>query len=497
MGVDEAKSKYFKDNEHYYSFDTLFFILKALISQTKKDGLRIMGVDAKSGYGKSYMAQCLDSVLSREEIVDFSGLDQFTKELNDKLSVYIPLNHFDYSYEFTHILYIIFLHLYEKVKKVENTGLTYDSKDLIEACKTGVAILLSKTIKSVSGMDFYELSEDIKNQFKEIEMDNEISNDYGALKEIREKISNILKELGNVQIIFIVDNLDKCNPKFITRFLEIFEHVFRNHNIILLLMMDYEYIQDVGRGAYGNNLNLHYFYDIHFHKIHKMYIKDKREFIVDLISNRLEHIKALCEKDESLINDIYEVVSLYDSSLYDIEQSLFKLDYFLDYNSFFEYYYDKLIESFFEIKDLLIFMYSFILLQIINLSLFNALLYSDEALNKDETDKTLIYSTNEQMNVLFQENKSIIEMVKYYYIKDYVYSYPSSIEFKMGDKTELVKVKINGNDISDDDILERECSLGMFYGYKDIKEYDTREGGIEKLLKMSFKNYLRFKISQL
>jgi hypothetical protein len=76
-----------------------------------------------------------------------------------------------------------------------------------------------------------------------------------SLKEFREELEKYIDEVCNKEpLIFIIDELDRCNPHYAVKILERIKHLFNIPNIVFVLSIDKEQLSNSIRGYYGSDL---------------------------------------------------------------------------------------------------------------------------------------------------------------------------------------------------------------------------------------------------
>ena len=115
-------------------------------------------------------------------------------------------------------------------KNLTKQYLGNETAEIIEAASKGVSDLLLEEIKQ------YE------NQTK-------------SIAEFRENIQIIAKKCSeNRPLVFIVDELDRCNPHYAVKVLERIKHLFTVENIVFVLSVDKTQLANSIRGYYGSDL---------------------------------------------------------------------------------------------------------------------------------------------------------------------------------------------------------------------------------------------------
>lgn len=105
----------------------------------------------------------------------------------------------------------------------------------------------SKTIKQA----FEELSKEAVSVFEE-EV-NEYANKKKGLEEFKKELEAYVSKLKPKPLIFFIDELDRCNPKYAVEFLEIIKHFFSVPGIVFVLSIDKGNLINSVRGYFGSN----------------------------------------------------------------------------------------------------------------------------------------------------------------------------------------------------------------------------------------------------
>ncbi len=176
-----------------------------------------------------------------------------------------------------------------------------------------------------------------------------LDSDYIELKsEIQEfkcKLKNIQETL-NKKIIIFIDELDRCNPMYTIKTLEVIKHFFGIPNIVFVLAVDKSQIENSVRTIFGVNQGaengyLRKFIDVEF----ELPKYSSKEFIsVNLIkvldkitkfqqNNRYYRYKGQNNPPSEAIwlaDFIFIMANMFDFSLRDIEKFFIRFDLFLD-----------------------------------------------------------------------------------------------------------------------------------------------------------------------
>lgn len=109
--------------------------------------------------------------------------------------------------------------------------------------------------------------DELKKQFEEVKKsfdeENNVYKEFKDLEKIKTDIKNIIKtKAKNKPIIFVVDELDRCNPAFAIGTLEILKYFLDIKNFIIILSLDEKQLQESVKTIYGQGMNS----DIYFSK---------------------------------------------------------------------------------------------------------------------------------------------------------------------------------------------------------------------------------------
>lgn len=86
------------------------------------------------------------------------------------------------------------------------------------------------------------------------EIENYESQKY-SLKQFREELEKYVNKVCEKKpLIFIIDELDRCNPHYAVKTLERIKHLFNIPNIVFVLSIDKEQLSNSIRGYYGSDL---------------------------------------------------------------------------------------------------------------------------------------------------------------------------------------------------------------------------------------------------
>lgn len=74
-----------------------------------------------------------------------------------------------------------------------------------------------------------------------------------SLTEFRKKLSEFVASQDHKSVVFMIDELDRCNPDYAVRLLETVKHLFEVPNICFILAVDKQQLECSIKGFYGSN----------------------------------------------------------------------------------------------------------------------------------------------------------------------------------------------------------------------------------------------------
>lgn len=141
-----------------------------------------------------------------------------------------------------------------------------DNKEiLIEIAKEIGKSFLDKALTKLrdkTGLDVVkikEIAEGTSENAQEKIAENHSYDPFFDFKDILTKLSKTLASLSKDQtVIFIVDELDRCLPKYTIKVLERLHHLFENvPNVQVILSVDKRQLESIVSQIYGNNASVH------------------------------------------------------------------------------------------------------------------------------------------------------------------------------------------------------------------------------------------------
>lgn len=522
------------DNRQYYHFRTIMLALEFLISHLQgyqennclNQKPLSLGIDAAVGNGKSYVARCLWFLFNSQNNFNFqdkipnmkADLDKFNQIIKKYSAdsqwncIYISVDEFDYDYSVENILKNIYNILLDSIQnKVISVKDDYDEKkltEITEVIKNGLKNISLSVLKKVGVDDSIVVVSDFYKALKDISDRDDLKNKFNIenqklISDFKENFDSIIQYLKNKKIFFIVDNIDRCSPRFVVPFLENIKYLFLGNNIPFLFMIDYEYFKNLSEGHYGSTTDLSFFYNHIFSEVHKLYLKPKDLFIIDYINwqsaNCLKKIYIATMR--SNIDYFNKNLRL---SLREIEIVMRKLNRFLDRNSFmvFDESTDakRSVYSEMNFESMIFMIYILLCLQIHDIKSFNMILYEEidvqyfvkDVMNNGHS-KRYIYFLEENMNNIFMENKRLNSFVSTYIFNKNgkMVKIPNLELISFECKDNIVRVLGKKEKKCFEECMKENFFLSHLFNLEDILFNDPVE-----LMNMTIKEYLRYKISQ-
>lgn len=161
----------------------------------------------------------------------------------------------------------------------------------------------------------------VSNQLTKAEEDRQ------NLRAFKSYLSSLSEKLGGENpVIFIIDELDRCKPKFALLLLESIKHLFCSENITFILVMNREQLEEAVRSEYGTGVDaskyLQKFVSIwtSLPKPIDKYNSVPKKYLRNCLKRMGYEIKT---KEQQVTIEVFEdLISYYDLSLREIEKSL-------------------------------------------------------------------------------------------------------------------------------------------------------------------------------
>ncbi len=257
-------------------------IIKKIIIES--EGGVVVGVDAPWGAGKTSFIKLLEY------------------ELNDNTSfIYFDAFKSDHYHE---PLIAIAGEIYSKAKKATvkqdslNAFVDIVGKVAKISSTTGVKIilraLLNKALGSDGVADFHNLISAEEQDAIENNVGDDVSNEFtkrfsspakseqpnileqyqkekNKIENIKIALFNLAQEIISIEnnssknIVFVIDELDRCRPNFAVAVLEIIKHLFNASNVVFILAINREQLEASIKGEYGESFKAGQYLDKFIH----------------------------------------------------------------------------------------------------------------------------------------------------------------------------------------------------------------------------------------
>lgn len=285
--LDILNRKEFVDN---------IFNLTQQLSYNKKNAS--FAIDGKWGVGKSFVLDMYEERLSLEQ----------SEETNKDRYFVIRYNCWKYDY-YEEPLIAIVSAMIESIE--EKTKLFPDSKKkskVLGALKAVGLSLLSMTntaVKQKTGLDLEKAFEVVKNGSDDGAKHYEEIHNYDVYFGFNKAMSSLRKSLKELSeeftIVFLVDELDRCLPKYAIKVLERLHHLTENaQNTITVIAIDKKQLEQSIKNLFGFEES-------------KTYLKKFIEFEVELNSGTVS---------EKFVDKYAEYIDLFDPDIHQYEDPI-------------------------------------------------------------------------------------------------------------------------------------------------------------------------------
>ncbi len=216
--------------------------LESYIAQHGKDGL-VITVDAPWGSGKTYFAEEWQKRLTPQKWPHIY-IDAFASDYLDNAFDLIAGEIVGFVEKNSTTS--------QKIKKAAKGLAKITAKILV---RLGPTVLLAATNPLLSGVIAV-----IANRIKDITVCavekklNKRPSDKQLFKDFKTQLAAIAAELPK-PLIIMVDEIDRCNPKFSVDLLEKLKHFFDVKNIVFILLVNKTQLHAAIRGSYGNDID--------------------------------------------------------------------------------------------------------------------------------------------------------------------------------------------------------------------------------------------------
>ena len=229
QGIEIPADKPFKNDKLGYS--KYSSVLKGMVDMYKDTGC-VIAINGKWGTGKTTFIKMWEASLPIEEYntIYFNAweTDYFADPLVAILGELKTISQDD-----------------EAFKKVAST--------LGKVLTAAGGAVLRGVIKKTTGVDSDEIVDTVSAVKSSI---NDALDKYKeqkqSLEEFKQKLSEYVAGQNGKTVVFIIDELDRCNPHYAVRVLEIVKHLFDVPNICFFLTIDKTQLECSIKGFYGN-----------------------------------------------------------------------------------------------------------------------------------------------------------------------------------------------------------------------------------------------------
>lgn len=226
------------------------------------DENNVFAIDGKWGTGKTIFVKQIEYLNSQTSCLDEEYKEIEKKTINEFQNKYISFyyNAWENDYHTDPLQSLLFNIINEmwtkndEIKEKINNAFQ-GIKESLKASATKVlsyGIIDYDKIKDIESME--DLITEIRTTEKRKNAINDILNKYMGLEE--------------KQLLFIIDELDRCNPSFAVKLLETIKHYFDNDKIVFLIATNNIQLSHTIKKYYGNNFDgsgyLNKFYDLIF-----------------------------------------------------------------------------------------------------------------------------------------------------------------------------------------------------------------------------------------
>ena len=235
--------------EDYLTRKPYLDLLKSIIEKQKDSPTGYsFAIDGEWGSGKTWILQELEKQLLKEKdnkylIFHYNAWenDFYDEPLVAILSVMIDS-----------------LDNYSRAEETANKINAKLAQTAIKVFKNLAISIANYKLKDKTGLEFRDVINDIKEvsnaKSKHPKMKKEIDN-YSSLKDLLTEIHNQIKSLSEeVNILLIVDELDRCLPEYAIKVLERLHHVCNDKPVIQLLAINKKILTDSIVKVFGKDI---------------------------------------------------------------------------------------------------------------------------------------------------------------------------------------------------------------------------------------------------
>lgn len=219
-----------------------------------------LSIDANWGAGKTvfakqlqYLSYCDTDVLTSREI----NTELISDFQNKYVAFYYNAWENDYHEDpLQSLLLSVIDKFYSADSRFENKVKSLATSVIHSVVKEGIKTL-TKGIIDVDKINEVDTMDDLVKQIS-------------TVKERKEAVSKIIQAIlpEGKKLLFIVDELDRCNPKFAVNLMEVMKHYYDDNNIVFVLSTNNRQLVHTVKKYYGNEFDgygyLDKFYDVVF-----------------------------------------------------------------------------------------------------------------------------------------------------------------------------------------------------------------------------------------
>lgn len=200
--------------------------------------------------------------------------------------------------------------------------------------------LIINAIRIITQLAQKFLSSKIKDKIKYLELYEKYISDF------REALAKFTY-LFNKPVVIFIDELDRCNPKFVIKLIEQLKHIFEIPNLVFILTVNKKELSNTIKGIYGSEMDGYAYYkkftthDFTLYPIEQIKSGPLEEFIENMIADRSNF-----NVDKDFISLTALLSQILRLSLRDIEQIIHHL-YYIKEKVYQSYHRDYLIICYF------------------------------------------------------------------------------------------------------------------------------------------------------
>lgn len=287
------------------------------------DDNEVICIDGNWGVGKTFLVKQLMYLIRNYN--EDNNNEQFKiveseKEIltnlceNNLVFYYNAWENDDHSNVLESLIYNI-LNDYPKYKNEVTNNL--NKEEVVKEILNIVTKIVSSKLLNV------DLSSD---KIDKIKTFKDISDEINTIEEKKELFKNLIdKILDGKRMILIIDELDRCNPNYATKILEVVKHFYNLTNITVIVVSNNNELKNTIKQQYGQNFNaynyLNRFFDYIFTIDNNRSINYSKIFLEFKNETYLPHevSYAMMDKYKFTLRDCNRYRLLYDTSIEYIE----------------------------------------------------------------------------------------------------------------------------------------------------------------------------------